>query len=78
VFPLLCDIYICSFFEVSVLWNLLAMIDSPPEELPPIITRFFPIGLPLPGGPIPFSATLVPFGKDEADEQHNKYDSHII
>ena len=54
------------------------MIDSPPKELPTIITRLFPIGLFLPGGPISFSATLAPLCKDEADEQYDKYDSHII
>ena len=51
---------------------------SPPEELSSFITRLFPIGLPMPGGPISFSATLAPFGKDEADEQHYYYDSHFI
>ena len=71
MFPLICDISISSFFEVSVLWNLLVMIDSPPKELPTIITCLFPIGLPMPGGPISFSATLASLGKDEADEQHN-------
>ena len=50
----------------------------PPEELPSVITRLFPIGLPMPGGPISFSVTLAPLGKDEADEQYDKYDSHII
>ena len=45
--------------------------NLPPEELTSFITRLFPIGLPMPGGPISFSATLAPLGKDEADEQHN-------
>lgn len=40
--------------------------------------HLFPIGLSVSAGPISFSATLAPLGKDEADEQHNKYDSHII
>ena len=51
---------------------------SPPKELSSFITRLFPIGLPMQGGPISISATLAPLGKDEADEQHKKYDSHII
>ena len=51
---------------------------SPPKELRSIITCLFPIGLPMTGGPISFSATLAPLGKDEADEQYDKYYSHII
>ena len=51
---------------------------SPPKELSSIITRLFPIGLPMPGGPISFSATLAPHGKDEPDEKYDKYYSHII
>ncbi len=78
MFPLMCDISKSSFFEVTVIWNLLAMIDSPPKELLSIITCLFPIGLPMPGGPISFSATLAPLGEDKADEQYDKYDSHII
>ena len=35
------------------------------------ITRLFPIGLPMPGSLFSFFTTLTPFGKDEADEQHN-------
>lgn len=78
VFPLMCDISISSFFEVSVIWNLLAMIDSPPKELLSIITCLFPIGLPMPGGPISSSASLTPLSKDEPDEKYDKYYSHII
>ena len=59
---------------------IMIMNRLPFEELPSIsiITRLFPIGLPMPGGPIPFSVSLAPIGKNEPDEQHNKYDSHII
>jgi len=43
-------------------------VSSPPKELSSLITRLFPIGLPMPGGPISLSASLAPIGKDEPDE----------
>ena len=52
--------------------------NLPPEELSSFITRLFPIGLPMPGSLFSFFTTLAPLGEDEADEQYDKYDSHII
>ena len=42
-------------------------VPLPSEELSSVITRFLPIGLPMPGSPISFFLSLVLVGDDKHD-----------
>ena len=52
--------------------------NLPSEELPSFITRLFPIGLPMPGGPIFLFLPFILVGYDEHDAHYNDYYSHIV
>ena len=53
-------------------------VTLPSEELPSVIARSLPIGLPMPGGPIPLFLPFVLVGDDKHDAHNNDYYSHIV
>ena len=50
----------------------------PSEELPSVITRSLPIGLSMPGSPIPLFLPFILVGYDEHGAHYNDYYSHIL
>ena len=53
-------------------------VTLPSEELPSVITHSLPIGLPMPGSPIPLFLPFILVGYDEHDTHYNDYYSHIV